>query len=72
MDPLQDRYADLEPVPTHDMDIVSVFCEWRNCWVAYDSNDEPDDVGRWNGPFGEGRTRKEAEAALIEAWEDQQ
>lgn len=68
MDILEDRYADLDPIPAHDMNIESYYCEWRRCWLAFDANLEPDEDGSWCHPLGAGRTRKEAEADLFDQW----
>lgn len=72
MSMIKDRYHDLLASPKHDMAIISYFCEWSRCWIAYDENLEPDADGNWRHPKGEGRTRRDAELDLIEQWEDAQ
>jgi len=56
----------------NNIDINSYYCDWRNCWVAYDTNGEPDDDGVWCGPIAEGRTREEAVTELLAQLEDAQ
>jgi len=38
--------------------IKTYFCFWRNLYVAYDDDDEPNDNGYQ--PYGDGKTEKEA------------
>ena len=38
--------------------IKTYFCDWRNRFVAYDDDDEPNDNGYQ--PYGDGETEQEA------------
>lgn len=49
----------------HDMEIEAYFCDWQREWIAYDKNNDPND----GGLAASGRTRGEAIAELIGAWE---
>lgn len=48
--------------------IKTYFCDWRNRYVAYDDNDEPNDNG-WQ-QHGDGKTEKEAIENFLEKVED--
>jgi hypothetical protein len=48
--------------------IKTYFCDWRNRYVAYDDNDEPNDNG-WQ-QHGDGKTEKEAIEDFLEKVED--
>lgn len=46
--------------------IKTYFCNWRNAYVAYDDNDEPDECGCQ--PHGDGKTEKEAIEDFLEKY----
>jgi len=43
------------------------FCDWRNQFVAYDDNDEPNEGFQ---PYGEGKTEEEAIKDFFEKYSE--